>query len=500
MPAAFTHQFDNALFKGTTTVNTGLFINGQFVDSVDGATIDVFDPTTGKVITKVAAASAKDVDAAVQAAKAAYKSSWGLKVPGFERGRLLGKLADLIEKNIDELSALEALDGGKPFLHAKTMDLPGVIACIRYYAGWADKNFGKTIETTEAKFAYTRHEPIGVCGLIVPWNFPLLIASWKIGPALACGNTIILKPSEVTPLTALRLAELVTEAGFPAGVFNVLPGLGSVAGQAITEHNDIGKVSFTGSTIVGRKIMETAAKTNLKRVTLELGGKSPTIIFDDADLEQAIKWAAGGIFMHSGQVCAAGSRIFVQEGIYDKFVEIFKGAAQSFKRGDGFDPSVNQGPLVSQTQLERVLGYIEAGKQEGAKLQVGGAKAGAEGYFVEPTIFTDVKADMKIVREEIFGPVAVIVKFKTEEEVIQLANDTVYGLSSNVFSQNINRALRVAHALEAGSAYINQAAVPDFQVSFGGVKQSGFGKDMGEYALESYTQVKAVHVNLGLNL
>ncbi|EKM54307.1 uncharacterized protein PHACADRAFT_258086 [Phanerochaete carnosa HHB-10118-sp] len=500
MPAAFTHQFDNALFKGFTTVNTGLFINGKFVDSVDGATLDVYDPSTGKVITKVAAGSAKDVDLAVQAAKTAFKNSWGLKVPGQERGRLLGKLADLIEKNVDELSALEALDAGKPFLQAKTMDLAAVISTIRYFAGWADKNSGKTIETTEAKFAYTRHEPIGVCGLIVPWNFPLMIASWKIGPALATGNTIVLKPAEVTSLTALRLAELVVEAGFPDGVFNVVPGVGSVAGQALTEHKDVGKVSFTGSTLIGRKIMETAAKTNLKRVTLELGGKSPAIIFDDANLEQAIKWAAGGIFMHSGQVCAAGSRIFVQEGIYDKFVEIFKGAAQSFKRGDNFDASVNQGPLVSQTQLERVLGFIESGKQQGAKLEVGGTKTGSAGYFVEPTIFTNVKPEMKIVREEIFGPVAVIVKFKTEEEVIELANDTVYGLSSNIFTQNLNCALRVAHSLEAGSAYINQASIPDFAVSFGGVKQSGFGKDMGEYALESYTQVKAVHINLGLKL
>ena len=288
----------------------------------------------------------------------------------------------------------------------------------------------------------------------------MLIASWKIGPALATGNTVVLKPSENTPLTALRLAELVAEAGFPAGVFNVVPGLGSVAGQALAEHLNVGKVSFTGSTLVGRKIMETAARTNLKRVTLELGGKNPTLIFDDADLEQAIKWAAGGIFMHNGQVCAAGSRIFVQEGIYDKFVEIFKGAAQSFKLGGGFDPSVNQGPLISKVQLDRVLGYIESGKQEGAKLQVGGAKARAEGYFVEPTIFTDVKPSMKIVREEIFGPVAVIIPFKTEEEAIRLANDSEYGLSSHVFSQNINRALRVAHALESGSAYVRLHASP----------------------------------------
>ncbi|PSS37837.1 hypothetical protein PHLCEN_2v305 [Hermanssonia centrifuga] len=483
MPATFTRQFDTPAYKGKVTVNTGLFINA-----------------TGTLITKISAASAKDVDIAVQAAHNAYKTSWGHKVPAYERGRLMNKLADLMEKHAEELSALEALDAGKQYFFAKAVDISATIQNFRYFAGWADKNHGKTIETSEAKFAYTRHEPIGVCGLIVPWNFPLLVASWKVAPALACGNAIILKPSEMTPLTALKVAELSVEAGFPPGVINVLPGYGSVAGQALTEHPKVGKISFTGSTLVGRKIMETAARTNLKRVTLELGGKSPSIIFDDADLDQAVKWASMGIFMHNGQVCAAGSRIFVQEGIYDAFIKAFATASKSLKLGHGFDPSITQGPCVSQTQMERVLGYIESGKQEGATLLSGGSRLGEEGYFIEPTIFTDVKSDMKIVREEIFGPVAVIAKFKDEAELIEMANDTVYGLASAVYTQNINRAIRVANALETGGVWVNQASLPDFQVPFGGVKQSGYGKEMGEYALESYTVVKAVQVNLGAQL
>ncbi|KAJ3551327.1 hypothetical protein NM688_g4767 [Phlebia brevispora] len=487
MPGTFVHELDTPLYKGKISVNTGLFINGQFVDPIDKETIEVHNPTTGKLLTKVAVASAKDVDVAVKAARHAYKTVWGQKVPAYERGRLLNKLADLIEKHFDELTALEALDAGKPHSGAK-WDIDATIHNFRYYAGWTDKNSGKTMEASipidETKFAYTRHEPIGVCGLIVPWNFPLLITSWKFAPALACGNSIILKPSEVTPLSALKLAELAHEAGFPPGVVNVLPGLGSVTGQAMSEHSGIGKISFTGSTLVGRKIMETAAKTNLKRVTLELGGKSPTIIFNDADLEQAVKWAIGGIFMHNGQVCAAGSRIFVQEGIYEEFLKHFVGASQSLTHGDNFDPSVFQGPLVSKGHMERVLSYIEAGKKEGATLLTGGARLEKDGYYIQPTIFTDVKPDMKIVKEEIFGPVAVVVKFKDEDDAIEQANNTVYGLSSNLFTSDISRALRVAHAIEAGSTYINQTGVPDFQVSFGGIKESGFGKDMGEHALE----------------
>ncbi|EKM54313.1 uncharacterized protein PHACADRAFT_210124 [Phanerochaete carnosa HHB-10118-sp] len=500
MPGTFTHEFATELYNGTVTVNTGLFINGQFVDSVDRESIDVISPVDGSVITKVSIGNARDIDIAVKAARAAFKSSWGLKVPGSERGKLLYKLADLLEKNADTVAAIEALDAGKLFTLARHRDVQNAINGLRYYAGWADKNHGQTIETTEAKFAYTRHEPIGVVGAIVPWNFPLTITIWKVAPALATGNAIVLKPSEVTPLSALKLAELVKEAGFPDGVLNVVTGYGATAGQALTEHPLVGKVSFTGSTIIGRKVMETAAKTNLKRVTLELGGKSAVLIFDDADLEQAVKWVCATVFYHSGQVCAAGARIFVQEGTYERFLQAFADAAAALKLGDNFKTATQQGPIASQTQLDRVLGYIESGKQEGARIVTGGSRAEGSGYFVRPTIFADVKPDMRIVREEIFGPVGVVARFKTEEEALEAANDTQYGLSSYVFTTNVSRAIRVSNALEAGSCFINQSAIQSPQVPFGGYKQSGHGRELGEYALEAFTQVKAVHVNLSLKL
>ncbi|PSS37838.1 hypothetical protein PHLCEN_2v306 [Hermanssonia centrifuga] len=450
MSAAFTKQVISPLFNGEVTLDTRLLINGERVDSVDKATID------GEVITAVSLGSAEDINAAVAAAKHAYKTVWGQKVSAYERGRLLSKLADLMEEHIDEICALEALDSGKHFLIVKSMDFPRAIQTVRYYAGWADKHHGQTIETNEAKFAYTRHEPIGVVGLITPWNFPLLIETWKIAPALATGNAVVLKPSEIAPLCALKFAELVTKAGFPPGVFNVVPGYGSTAGQALAEHMDVGSIGFTGSTAVGRKIMETSAKTNLKRVSLELGGKNPTIIFDDADLTLALGWVVPGVFIHSGQVCVAGTRIFVQETIYDKFLEIFTAAtSQGIKKGSSpFDPTGLHSPLISKAQYERVMNYISSGKQEGASLHIGGQRIGTTGYFVEPTIFTDVTPEMKIVREEIFGPVAVIMKFKDEADAIEKANNTVYGLSSVVFTQDINKAVRVAHAMEAGSAFV----------------------------------------------
>ncbi|EKM54302.1 uncharacterized protein PHACADRAFT_196734 [Phanerochaete carnosa HHB-10118-sp] len=500
MPGTFTHEFATELYNGTVTVNTGLFVNGQFVDSVDRESIDVINPLDGSVITKVSIGNAKDIDIAVKAARAAFKSSWGLKVPGSERGKLLYKLAELLEKNADAVAAIEALDTGKLFTLARNPDVQGAINDLRYYAGWADKNHGQTIETTEAKFAYTRHEPIGVVGAIVPWNFPLTLTIWKVAPALATGNTVVLKPSEMTPLSALKLAELVKEAGFPDGVLNVVTGYGATAGQAITEHPLVGKVSFTGSIIVGRKVLETSSKTNLKRVTLELGGKSAVLIFDDADFEQTVKWVCSTVFYHSGQVCAAGTRIFVQEGIYERFLQAFADATAALKLGDNFETATQQGPIVSQTQLDRVLGYIESGKQEGARIVTGGSRAEGSGYFVRPTIFADVKPDMKIVREEIFGPVGVVARFKTEEEALEAANDTQYGLSSYVFTTNVSRAIRVSNALEAGSCFINQTVIPSSQVPFGGYKQSGHGRELGEYALEAFTQVKAVHVNLSLKL
>ncbi|KAJ7584420.1 aldehyde dehydrogenase [Mycena floridula] len=502
MPSTFEYKFDTPAFKGTTSFNTGLFINGKFVDSVDGDKIDVVNPATGKSITSVAAGTKKDVDIAVDAAKHAYKTVWGFKTSGHNRGVMLSKLADLVEQNIDEFSALETLNVGKPFMVSKMADITGAVSCLRYYAGWADKVTGQTIETSDTKFAYTRHEPYGVVGAIIPWNFPLGMLAWKIGPALATGNTVVLKPSEITPLTALRLAGLINEAGFPPGVLNIVNGYGATVGQAISEHPLIRKVAFTGSGLTGRKIQEAATRSNLKVVTLELGGKSPNIIFDDADLEQAVKWAARGIFANMGQVCTAGSRIIVQEGIYDQFLAAFTKATEALQSatGDPFAPTTHHGPQVSQLQFDRVMGYIESGKSQGATLHTGGEKHGSDGFFIKPTIFTDCKPHMKIVQEEIFGPVASILKFKTEEEAIEIANDTEYGLACAVFTENNAKAIRVAHALEAGTAWINCYNETNNGVPFGGYKQSGNGRELGDYALSTYTQVKGVHVNLGQRL
>ncbi|RXW14222.1 hypothetical protein EST38_g11633 [Candolleomyces aberdarensis] len=502
MPGTFTHTFDTPTFKGTSTINTGLFIGGQWVDPVESEFIDVINPATGKVITKVAGGSKADVDKAVEAAKKAYKTAWGFKVHGRVRGQLLSKLADLIEQNLDEFAALETLNTGKVLANAKNMDIGSSIQVFRYYAGWADKIQGKTIQTDENKLAYTRNEPYGVVGQIIPWNFPMGMLSWKIAPAIATGNTIVLKPSEITPLTALKFASLINEAGFPPGVINIVNGYGSTVGQAISEHHGIEKVAFTGSTLTGRRILKASAETNLKDVTLELGGKSPTIIFDDANVEQAIKWAAGGLFFNMGQMCTAGSRVFVQEGVYDKFLEHFTAAAKAMgeSAGDPFAPGTGHGPQISQTQFDRVMAYIDSGKQDGATVHIGGVRHGDEGYFIKPTVFTGVRPDMKIVREEIFGPVGVVIKFKTEEEVIQLANDTIYGLASHIFTENASRALRVAHAIESGSVWVNCANAFEVGVPFGGYKQSGIGRELGEWALETYTQIKAVHVNIGVKL
>jgi len=437
------------------------------------------------------------VDIAVEAAQKAFDTTWGLNAPGSVRTNLLWKLAQLMERDYHELAALEALDNGKTFNWACNVDVNFSISVIKYFAGWADKITGQSIETDEKKLIYTRHEPIGVVGQIIPWNFPLLMWSWKVGPALATGNTIVMKPSEFTPLTAIRMCALVQEAGFPAGVLNLVTGYGPTAGAAISSHMKIEKVAFTGSTIVGRKIMEAAAKSNLKTVTLELGGKSPNIIFDDADLDQAVNWASHGIFWNHGQACCAGSRIFVQAGIYDEFLKRFAAKANSIKVGDPFGKDTDQGPQVSQIQYDRIMGYIESGKKDGATLYQGGDRHGDEGYFIQPTIFTDVKPDMKIVQEEIFGPVGVVIKFEDEADVIKQANDTLYGLAAAVFTQNLNRAIETAHKLQAGTVWINCVNHLNAQAPFGGFKQSGIGREMGEYALANYTNVKSVHVNLG---
>jgi len=467
-----------------------LFINNQFVPSKSGKKFDTVNPATGKVITQVYEADAADVDVAVAAAKEAFKG-WKKEKPSV-RGRLLYKLADLMERDLNILAEIESLDNGKCVTVAKGADLPLSIAHVRYFAGWADKTHGQMVDVGAEFQGYTKLEPIGVCGQIIPWNFPLLMLSWKWAPALACGNTIVMKTSEKTPLSALHMCALAVEAGFPPGVINLLSGFGPSCGNAISMHMDIKKVAFTGSTGVGRLIMEASAKSNLKKVSLELGGKSPNIIFPDADIDLAVKWSTLGIYFNHGQCCCAGSRMFVHEDIYDTFVEKFKAKAQSMKVGDGFDPTSEHGPIVDKLQFDRVMGYIQKGKDGGAKCEVGGAQQGTEGYFILPTLFTGVSDDMIIAKEEIFGPVVCALKFKTTEEVIERANNSDYGLAAAVHTKDVRLATRMANALEAGTVWINCYNVFFNELPFGGYKQSGIGREMSEYALREYQQVKTV--------
>ncbi|KAL2759606.1 hypothetical protein ACRALDRAFT_1060371 [Sodiomyces alcalophilus JCM 7366] len=474
---------------------TGLFINNEWVEGVEKKTFEVVNPSTEEVICSVSEATEKDVDIAVAAARKAFEGVWHETTPA-QRGQYLTKLADLVDENLDLLAAVESLDNGKSINLAKG-DIGAVAGCLRYYGGWADKIVGKTIDVAPDMFHFTRREAIGVVGQIIPWNFPLLMLAWKISPALATGNTIVIKPAEQTPLSALVFANLVKEAGFPPGVLNIINGVGRVVGAAISAHMDIDKVAFTGSTVVGRQIMKAAASSNLKKVTLELGGKSPNIVFNDADIEQAISWVNFGIYYNHGQVCCAGTRIYVQEGIYDKFLEAFKKRAQENKVGDPFHEETFQGPQVSQTQFDRIMGYIESGKKEGATVEIGGERHGDKGYFIQPTIFTNVKPEMKIMKEEIFGPVCAIAKFSTEEEAIQLSNDSSYGLAAAVHTTDLNTALRVSKALKAGTVWVNCYNLIHHQAEFGGYKQSGIGRELGEMALANYTENKTVAVRLG---
>jgi aldehyde dehydrogenase (NAD+) len=476
-------------------VPIGLFINNEFVASASGKKFATVHPATGKDIIEVYEADKEDVNKAVEAAQAAYKNVWR-NTPPSDRARLLYKLADLMERDLQLLAEIESIDNGKCVSVSSTVDLPASIGHIRYFAGWADKIHGKTMDLGTSFTGHTLHEPFGVVGQIIPWNFPLLMLAWKWGPALACGNTIVMKTSEKTPLSALKVCELAAEAGFPAGVINVLSGYGPTAGQAIAEHPAIKKVAFTGSTAVGRKVMQAAAATNLKKVSLELGGKSPNIIFPDADLDAAIRWASMGIYFNHGQCCCAGSRLFVHEDIYDEFIKKFKESASKIKLGDPLSPDSQHGPLVDNLQFERVLGFIQKGKEEGATIEVGGERVGSEGYFVPPTLFTGVTDDMTIAKEEIFGPVVCALKFKTEEEVIERANNTSYGLAAAVHTKDFATANRVSRALEAGTVWINCYNMFFHQIPFGGFKTSGIGREMSEYALQEYTQVKAVVASL----
>jgi len=474
---------------------TGLFINNEFVKGVDGKTFEVINPSDESVICSVHEATEKDVDIAVAAARKAFESTWRHVHPE-QRGKLLWKLGELFEQNLDILAAVESLDNGKAITMAKG-DVGMCASTLKYYAGWADKIEGKVIDTSSDTFNYTKKEPLGVCGQIIPWNFPLLMWAWKIGPAIACGNTVVLKTAEQTPLSALVACRLVKEAGFPPGVINVLSGFGKVAGAAISAHMDIDKVAFTGSTVVGRQIMKAAAGSNLKKVTLELGGKSPNIVFEDADIDNAISWVNFGIFFNHGQCCCAGSRVYVQESIYDKFIQRFKERASKNVVGDPFDSNTFQGPQVSQLQFDRIMGYIEEGKKEGATVEIGGQRKGDKGYFIEPTIFSNVTDNMKIMQEEIFGPVCAISKFKNKEDAIQLGNSSNYGLAAAVHTKNLNTAIEVSNALRAGTVWVNTYNTLHHQLPFGGYKESGIGRELGEAALDSYTQVKTVSIRLG---
>jgi aldehyde dehydrogenase (NAD+) len=475
---------------------TKLLIDNRWIASESGKTFATINPATGEEICQVAEADAADVEKAVKAARAAFEHGPWRKMPASKRGRLLHRLADLIEMHGDELASLESLDNGKPVSVAKAVDVAATVACYRYFAGWADKVQGKTIPIDGDFFCYTRHEPVGVVGQIIPWNFPMLMQAWKLAPALSTGNTVVMKPAEQTPLSALRIGELIVEAGFPAGVVNLLPGFGPTAGAAIASHMGVDKVAFTGSTEVGHLIMEAAAKSNLKRVTLELGGKSPNIVFADTNLDEAVEGAHFGLFFNHGQCCCAGSRVFVEDKIYDQFVE--KSGARARKRtvGDPFDPQTEQGPQVDQSQFDKVMGYIDSGRSEGAKLVCGGDRVGDRGYFIQPTVFSDVKDDMKIAKEEIFGPVMSIIPFKNLDEVIARANRTDYGLAAAVWTRDIQKAHAIANGVRAGTVWVNCYNVLDTRAPFGGFKQSGVGRELGEYGLQQYTEVKTVIVKL----
>ena len=476
---------------------TQIFINNEWFNAESGKTFPTVNPTNGEKIVDVAEGDKADVEKAVAAASEAFKlgSPWRT-MDASERGRLLYKLADLIERDREYLARLETFDNGKPYSDSYNIDLNLVIKCYRYYAGWADKIHGKTIPTDGSVMTFTRHEPVGVVGQIIPWNFPLLMQAWKLGPALCAGNTVVMKPAEQTPLTALYVGALIVEAGFPAGVVNLIPGYGPTAGAAITSHPKVDKVAFTGSSEVGRLVMQAAGASNLKNITLELGGKSPNIILADADLDYAVETSHFALFFNQGQCCCAGSRTYVQESIYDEFVKKSVERAKNRKVLDPLDPKCEQGPQVDQEQFDKILELIESGKKEGAKLECGGQRAGDKGYFVQPTVFTGVQEDMRIAKEEIFGPVMQIMKFKTVDEVIERANRTNYGLAASIFTKDLDKAMMLAQGIRAGTVWINCYDVLEAQAPFGGFKESGSGRELGEYGLRQYSEIKTVTIKL----
>jgi phenylacetaldehyde dehydrogenase len=476
-----------------------LLINGEWVDAIEGGSFPCIDPATEKEVCRIPEGSVADINKAVAAARKAFDdSAWSLMSP-YQRQQLLLKLADLMEENAQELAELEALDVGKVLMFARMIDVDSTIEYLRYMAGWATKIDGRTLDVSlqlppdaDAKFqAYTLRQPIGVCGQIIPWNFPLSMAVWKLSPALAAGNTCVLKPAEQTCLTALRLGELILEAGFPPGVVNIVTGYGDTAGKRLVEHPDVNKIAFTGSTPTGKLIGKSAMDT-MKRISLELGGKSPVIVLDDANVEQVISGAANAIFFNQGEVCTAGSRLYVQRGNYDAVVAGLVAVAESFTLGSGLDPETNLGPLVSQEQMDRVLGFIETGKKEGGIVNTGGDRAKDKGYFVQPTVFTNCKQDSTIVKNEIFGPVVIVTPFDTIEEVVAMANDSEFGLAASIWSQNLSAVHRLVRRINAGTVWVNTHNMIDPNLPFGGFKQSGIGREMGIDAIHMYTETKSV--------
>jgi phenylacetaldehyde dehydrogenase len=473
--------------------NRKMLINGKWVDAASGKTFPTYNPATGEILARVAEGDSEDIDRAVKAARAAFEAGAWRKMSPSERGRAIWRIGDLIEKNLDELAELEMLDNGKPFKIARVADVPLAADLFRYMAGWATKIEGNTVPISAGGkyLAYTLREPVGVVGQIIPWNFPLLMAAWKLGPALATGCTVVLKPAEQTPLTALRLGELILEAGIPDGVVNIVPGYGETAGAALAAHPDVDKVAFTGSTEVGKLIVKAAAG-NLKKVSLELGGKSPNVVFSDGDVDSAISGASMAIFFNHGQCCCAGSRLYIEKPIFDRVVEGVSEKARKINVGPGWEKNTDMGPLVSEEQLNRVCSYLESGRAEGATAVTGGERHGDKGYFVQPTVLVNTNENMKVVREEIFGPVVTAIPFTDPADLVTTANNSVYGLAAGVWTRDISKAHRVAAQLRAGTVWINCYNVFDAALPFGGYKQSGWGREMGHEALEMYTEVKSV--------
>lgn len=471
---------------------TQLLIDGQFVDSASGKKFPTYDPRTGEVIANVAEGDAEDINRAVAAARKAFDEGPWPRMPAYERSRVILRFADLVEKHSDELAALETWDNGKTFDQAAKTEVPSFVRLFHYYAGWADKIHGLTVPADGPHHVQTLHEPIGVAGQIIPWNFPLILFAWKVGPALACGNTVVLKTAEQTPLTALYVAKLFHEAGLPPGVLNIVSGFGPTAGAALASHMDVDKVAFTGSTETGKIILGLAAQSNLKPVTLELGGKSPFIVCKDANIDHAVELAHFALFFNQGQCCCAGSRTFVHESVYDEFLE--KSKARALKRtvGDPFRKGIEQGPQIDEEQFNKILKYIKSGQESNAKLECGGSRIGSKGYYIQPTVFSNVQDDMLIAQDEIFGPVQSILKYKDLNEVVKRANATKYGLAAGVFTKDLNTANTLSRALRVGTVWVNCFDVFDAAIPYGGYKMSGTGREKGVYSLNNYLQVKAV--------